>query len=110
MTEWKGTPLKNHSCHGPPESVSHGVPTETAAQPKPVCGEMNRSHASTRASWSSNGSSTAQTPSPSESNCSRVQEVDVRVSRSSLLRKEKTTSGKASRRAPRIRRHDASDG
>ena len=60
-TEWNGTPLKKYSCQSPPERVSHGVSTASAAKPNPVCGETKTLAASTRASWSRIGRSNAST-------------------------------------------------
>ena len=88
ITDQNGTPLKSHSGHGPPESASHGVPTASTAQPNPVCGDTKTEHASTNASCSNSGRSTARTTFPAaaaiRSSHSCVAEVDVRLSRSSF--------------------------
>ena len=114
MTDQKGTPLKSHSCQGPPDSASHGVPTASTAQPNPVCGDTKTEHASTYASCSRSGRSTARTTFPAaaaiRSSPSVVAELDVRPSRSSFATRQNTASGNSAASAPAMSSHDATDG
>ena len=57
ITDRNGTWLNQYSNQRPPDSASHGVPTASAARPKPVWGARKTSHASTSASCSASGRS-----------------------------------------------------
>src|SRR3712207_2529305 len=114
-TDRNGTPaFVQYSNQRPPESASHGVPTASAAIPKPECGASRTSQASTTASCSARGTSTQfrgrERCASSASTSSRRQEVELRSSRASRPTRTSCRPGTASVSASSTSSQDSTEG
>ena len=111
MIERNRSRLKKNSNHRPPDSANHGVPTASAAIPKPMCGARNTSHASTTASCS--GERESKQSSGRERCANNVGDLAfgegghrAAVTRRVCRQTRSGSPGKASMSASRIRRRE----